>query len=105
MPPLHYMRLACVFELFLACAAQLDVAIAANKTVYVAGEPVFIAVRITNTSTAALTIVVPPSDSCLSAIDVTVEGLRRSDLPACSDPTVATCSYNGPPARLVENQA
>jgi HEAT repeats len=103
MPPLHCLSLACIFEIFLACAAaQVDVAIAASKTVYVAGEPVFITVRITNTSTAALTIVVPPSDSCLSAIDVTVEGLRRSDLPACSDPTVATCSYNGPPARLVE---
>jgi HEAT repeats len=103
MPPLHYLRLGCIFELFLACAsAQVDVAIAASKTVYVAGEPVFITVRITNTSTAALTIVVPPSDSCLSAIDVTVDGLRQSDLPACSDPTVATCSYNGPPARLVE---
>jgi hypothetical protein len=99
----QYLHLACILEVFLACAAaQVDVAIAASKTVYVAGEPVFITVRITNTSTAALTIVVPPSDSCLSAIDVNVEGLRRSDLPACSDPTVATCSYNGPPARLVE---
>ena len=100
---LHYLRLICIFELFLACAsAQVDVAIAASKTVYVAGEPVFISARITNTSTAVLTIVVPPSDSCLSAIDVAVVGLRRSDLSACSDPNVATCSYNGPPAQLVE---
>jgi hypothetical protein len=67
MPPLHYLRLACIFELFLACAsAQVDVAIAASKTVYVAGEPVFIGAKITNTSTAVLTMVVPPSDSCLS---------------------------------------
>ena len=44
----------------------------------------------------------PPPDSCLSAIDVAVEGLRRSDLPACSDLSVATCSYHGPPAQLVE---
>jgi hypothetical protein len=49
-----------------------------------------------------LTIVVPPSDSCFSAIDVTVVGLRRSDLTACSDPNLATCSYNGQPAQLVE---
>jgi hypothetical protein len=103
MPPFHYLRLACVFELFLACAAaQVDVAIAANKTVYVAGEPVFISVRITNISTAVLTIVVPPSDSCLSAIDVAIDRLRRSGLPACSDPRVAACAYNGPPAQLVE---
>ncbi|MGA2648296.1 MAG: HEAT repeat domain-containing protein [Candidatus Sulfotelmatobacter sp.] len=103
MPPLHYLRLACIFELFLACAAaQVDVAIAASKTVYVAGEPVFISVRITNTSTAVLTIVVPSSDSCESAIDVAVVGLRRSDLPACSDPSEAACAYNGPPAQLVE---
>jgi hypothetical protein len=103
MPPFHYLRLACVFELFLACAAaQVDVAIAASKTVYVAGEPVFISVRITNISTAVLTIVVPPSDSCLSAIDVAIDGLRRSGLPACSDPRVAVCAYNGPPAQLVE---
>src|SRR6266566_4808677 len=103
MPPLHYLRLACIFEIFLACAAaQVDVAIASRKTVYAAGEPVFITVRITNTSTAALSIVVPPPDSCLSAIDVAVEGLRRSDLPACSDLSVATCSYHGPPAQLVE---
>jgi HEAT repeats len=100
---LHYLRLACVFELFLACAAaQVDVAVAPNKTVYVAGEPVFISVRIKNTSTAVLPIVVPPSDSCLSAIDVAIDGLRRSDLPACSDPSVAGCSYDGPPAQLVE---
>ncbi|MGO9083822.1 MAG: HEAT repeat domain-containing protein [Candidatus Sulfotelmatobacter sp.] len=103
MPPLYYLRLACVFELFVACAAaQVDIAIAPNKTVYVAGEPVFISVRIKNTSTAVLTIVVPPSDSCLSAIDVAIDGLRRSDLPPCSDPSVAMCSYDGPPAQLVE---
>jgi hypothetical protein len=103
MPPLHYLRRACIFELFLACAsAQVDVAIAASKTVYVAGEPVFIGAKITNTSTAVLTMVVPRSDSCLSAIDVAVVGLRRSDLSACSDPSVAACAYDGPPAQLVE---
>jgi HEAT repeats len=100
--PRQYLAIACCFILLVSAAAQVDVAIAASKTVYVAGEPVFISVRIRNTSTAALTIVVPPSDSCLSAIDVAIDGLRRSDLPACSDPTVASCSYNGPPAQLVE---
>jgi hypothetical protein len=100
--PRQYLAIACCFILLASAAAQVDVAIAASKTVYVAGEPVFISVRIRNTSKAALTIVVPPSDSCLSAIDVAIDGLRRSDLPACSDPTVASCSYNGPPAQLVE---
>jgi len=97
------LALACCVEMFLACgAAQVDVAIAASKNVYVAGEPVFITVRITNTSTSPFTIVVPPSDSCLSAISVVVEGLRRSDSPPCSDPNMAVCAYNGPPAGLVE---
>ena len=100
--PRQYLAIACCFILLASAAAQVDVAITASKTVYVAGEPVFIGVRIRNTSPAALTIVVPPSDSCLSAIDVAIDGLRRSDLPACSDPTVASCSYNGPPAQLVE---
>jgi hypothetical protein len=100
--PRQYLAIACCFIFLASASAQVDVAIAASKTVYVAGEPIFIDVRIRNTSTAALTIVVPPSDSCLSGIDVAIDGLRRSDLPACSDPTVASCSYNGPPAQLVE---
>jgi len=102
--PLHQcLALACSLQMFIACAAaQVDVAIATSKTAYVAGEPVFINVRITNTSTSTLTVVVPPPDSCLSAISVVVEGLVRSDLPPCSDPNTAACSYNGPPATLVE---
>jgi hypothetical protein len=102
--PLHQcLALACCLQMFIACAAaQVDVAISTSKTAYVAGEPVFINVRITNTSTSPLTVVVPPPDSCLSAISVVVEGLVRSDLPPCSDPNTAACSYNGPPAGLVE---
>ena len=102
--PLHQcFALACCLQMFIACAAaQVDVVIATSKTAYVAGEPVFINVRITNTSTSPLTVVVPPPDSCLSAISVVVEGLVRSDLPPCSDPNTAACSYNGPPAGLVE---
>ena len=80
--PRQYLAIACCFILLASAAAQVDVAITASKTVYVAGEPVFIGVRIRNTSPAALTIVVPPSDSCLSAIDVAIDGLRRSDLHA-----------------------
>ena len=103
MPSRQCLSLACFLEMFLACAAaQVDVAIATSKAVYVAGEPVFITARITNTSTAPLTIVVPTPDSCLSAISVVVEGLRHSDLPICSDPNSAGCAYNGQPARLVE---
>jgi hypothetical protein len=103
MPWLQCLFVAVLFEIFAACAAaQVDVAIATSKAVYVAGEPVFITARITNTSTAPLTIVLPEPDSCLSAISVAVEGLRRSDLPVCSDPNSAGCAYNGPPARLVE---
>ncbi len=102
--PLHQcLALACCLQMCIACAAaQVDVAIATSKTAYVAGEPVFINVRITNTSISPLTVVVPPPDSCLSAISVVVEGLVRSDLPPCSDPNTAACSYNGPPAGLVE---
>jgi hypothetical protein len=103
MSSLPCVSLICFLQVFVTFAvAQVDVAIAASKTVYVAGEPVFISVKIRNTSTAAPSIVVPPSDSCLSAIDVAIDGLRRSDLPACSDPTVTSCSYDGPPAQLVE---
>ena len=95
--------LACFLELFLACAAaQVEVAIRTNKAAYLAGEPVFIIATITNTTASPLTIVVPTPDSCVSAISVVVEGLRRSDLPACSDPETTACSYNGPPASLVE---
>ena len=100
---LHHLRLACIFEIFLACAAaQFNVAITASKTVYVVGEPVFITVKITNISAMPLIVVVPSVDSCLSAIGVVVEGLRRSDLAACSDPNVASCAYDGPPSQLVE---
>jgi len=103
MPSLSCVSFACFLQVFVACAAaQVDVTIAASKNVYVAGEPVFITVKITNTNKSPLTIVVPAPDSCLSAISVVVEGLRRSDLPPCSDPNTAACSYNGPPARLVE---
>ena len=103
MPWLQCLFVAVLFEVFAACAAaQVEVAIATSKAVYVAGEPVFITARVTNTSTAPLTIVVPAPDSCLSAISVAVEGLRRSDLTVCSDPNSAGCVYNGPPARLVE---
>jgi hypothetical protein len=61
--PLHQcLALACCLQMFIACAAaQVDVAIATSKTAYVAGEPVFINVRITNTSTSPLTVVVPSS--------------------------------------------
>jgi HEAT repeat protein len=98
-----YVPLICSLQVFVTCAAaQIDVAIAASKAVFLAGEPVFVIVKITNASTSPLTVVVPAPDSCLSAISVVVEGLRRSDLPPCSDPNVATCSYNGPPAGLVE---
>ena len=103
MPSRQCLLLACFLEVFLACAAaQVEVAITTNKAAYVAGEPVFIAARITNTTASPLTIVVPTPDSCVSAISVVVEGLRRSDLPACSDPETTACSYNGPPATLVE---
>ncbi|MGA8622621.1 MAG: HEAT repeat domain-containing protein [Candidatus Sulfotelmatobacter sp.] len=103
MPSHQCLALACCLEMFLACAvAQVDVAIAASKTVYVVGEPVFITVRITNTSTSPLTIVVPPPDSCLSGIDVAIAGVRRSDLPPCPDPKTISCAYDGPPAKLVE---
>ena len=103
MPLRQFLFLACFFEMsVVSAAAQVDVAIATNKAAYVAGEPVFITARITNTSIAPLTIVVPTPDSCLSAISVSVEGLRRFDLPICSDANSAGCAYNGPPAQLVE---
>jgi len=93
----------CFSSSFVLCsAAQVDVATVPSKAVYVAGEPVFIIVRIANTSAAPLTVVVPNPDSCLSAINVVVDGLRRSDLSPCLDPGISTCSYNGPPAELVE---
>jgi hypothetical protein len=95
--------MACFSSSFvLSSAAQVDVVTLPGKAAYVAGEPIFVTVRIANTSAAPLKIVVPNPDSCLSAINVDVEGLRRSDLPPCSDPGTSTCSYNGPPAQLVE---
>jgi len=100
--PRQYLAIACCFILLASAAAQVDVAITASKTVNVVGEPVFITVRITNTGTLSLTIVVPPPDSCLSGIDVAIAGLRRSDLPPCSDPKTISCAYNRPPAKLVE---
>lgn len=104
MPSRQCLLLACFLEVFLACAAaQVEVAITTNKAAYVAGEPVFIAATITNTTASPLTIVVPTPDSCVSAISVVVEGLRRSDLPACMlGPKTTACSYNGPPATPVE---
>lgn len=95
--------MACLSSSFvLSSAVQVDVVTLPGKAVYVAGEPIFVTVRIANTSAAPLKIVVPNPDSCLSAINVDVEGLRRSDLPPCSDPGISACSYDGPPAQLVE---
>jgi hypothetical protein len=51
-----------------------------------------------------LMIVVPNPDSCLSAISVAVEGLRRSDRPPCADQTDSFCSYDGQLAQSVEIQ-
>jgi hypothetical protein len=83
--------------------APLQVAIAMNKAVYVAGEPVFVNVTVSNISGSPLTIVVPSVDSCLSAVAVVVEGLPRADLPPCPDPILSSiCAYNGPGARQIE---
>jgi hypothetical protein len=83
--------------------APLHVATAMSKDVYVAGEPVFVNVKISNTSGSPLTIVVPSVDSCESAVAVVVEGQPRADLPPCPDPILFTsCTHNGPLARQIE---
>lgn len=83
--------------------ATLHVAIAMNKELYVAGEPVFVNVTVSNIGGSPLTIVVPSVDSCSSAVAVVVEGLPRADLPPCPDPILYTlCAYNGPGAKQIE---
>jgi hypothetical protein len=75
--------------------APLHVAIAMSNGLYVAGEPVFVNVKVSNISGSPLTIVVPSVDSCLSAVAVVLEGLPRADLPPCPDPILSTmCAYN-----------
>ena len=84
-------------------SAPLHVAIAMSKDSYVAGEPVFVNVKVSNAGASPLTIVVPSVDSCLSAVAVIVEDLPRADLPACPDPILFTlCAYNGPGAQRIE---
>lgn len=88
---------------FKSFPAPLRVAMAMNKSVYVAGEPVFVNVTVSNISESPLTIVVPSVDSCLSAVAVVVEGLARADLPSCPDPNLSSlCAYNGPGAQQIE---
>src|SRR5258708_15476093 len=90
---------------FILCAqAQVEMAIVPGKAVYVAGEPVYVTVKITNTSAGPLTIVVPSVDSCMSAIRVVVEELRRSDLAPCSAQGGTFCNYDGPGSQFVEIQ-
>jgi hypothetical protein len=83
-------------------SAQVDVSVAPSKSLYIAGEPVFVVASITNTGTSDLTIVAPPPDSCISSMTVFVEGLSRSDLTPCADPNTKFCVYDGPPSQLVQ---
>lgn len=83
-------------------AAQVEVSLAPSKSIYIAGEPVFVVASITNTGTTPVTIVVPSPDSCLSAMTVFIEGLSRSDQPHCADPNTLGCVYDGPGAQLVQ---
>ncbi len=83
--------------------ASLHVDIAMNKAVYVAGEPVFVNVTVSNISASPLTIVVPGVDSCESPVAVVVEQLPRVDQPSCPNPILSSlCAYNGPGARQIE---
>jgi len=82
--------------------AQVDVSVAPSKSLYIAGEPVFVVASIANTGTSPVTIVVPPPDSCISSMTVFIEGLSRSDQTPCADPNTALCAYDGPPSQLVQ---
>jgi hypothetical protein len=86
----------------LISSGQVDVSIAPSKSLYIAGEPVFVVVSIANTGTSPLTIVVSPPDSCISSMTVFIEGLSRSDRTPCADPNSTSCAYDGPPAHPVE---
>ncbi len=83
-------------------SAQVDVSVAPSKSLYIAGEPVFVVASIVNTGTTPLTIVVPPPDSCMSSMTVFIEGLSRSDQTPCADPNTNLCVYDGPPSQLVQ---
>lgn len=82
--------------------AQVVVSVAPSKSLYIAGEPVFVVASIVNTGTSPLTIVVPPPDSCISSMTVFIEGLSRSDQTPCADPNTILCVYDGPGSQLVQ---
>jgi hypothetical protein len=83
-------------------SAQVDVSVAPSKSLYIAGEPVFVVASIVNTGASPLTIVVPPPDSCISSMTVFIEGLTRSDQTPCANPNNTLCAYDGPPSQLVQ---
>jgi hypothetical protein len=83
-------------------SAQVDVSVAPSKSLYIAGEPVFVVASIANTGTTPLTIVVPPPDSCISSMTVFIEGLSRSDQTPCADPNTNFCVNDGPGSQLVQ---
>ena len=89
-------------SLGLCPAAQMDVTIEPGKATYVAGEPVFVTVKIANSGVTPLTIMVPNPDSCLSAIHVAIKELHRSDRSPCADRGDSSCSYDGPAPQSVE---